>query len=447
MNRLYTSTRLRFYSRAIGVALLLGALSSTAFAGVNDTLRIDQVVTDVLAHSDRLAAARYMEEAAKAKIGVAGAWDDPMLMLGLQNVPTNFDFNMDPMTMKMVGLSQNIPLAGQKGLQTKASREEAQAATEDRLTMQAELASSARSAYADLYYRSQALRDLSAQYELLDQIVEATKSRVIVNQSSQEELLAAQAELWRMQSQLLMAEHDVNENWYLLQTMRGLAQDSILPPLSEPILDSIPKSPGQWIALAQQHYPALKKFASQSRQYAFESRAANRMRWPMLNLQASYGLRSGYGLSMEMLPVKLDNMLSIQAGISLPLFSGRQQGKMAKSMEAMRQSIDYESSQLARDIEARLRTLHEISVHTVQSLQLYRDRIIPADEDAFQGAMAGYAANRVPMTSLLSYALSIYRDRIAERQLANQLAQALAEVGKYIFDPASYAENQPSRQD
>jgi cobalt-zinc-cadmium efflux system outer membrane protein len=427
--------------------LLLVILSPAVFAGMKDTLRVNQVVSDVLQHSDRLAAARYMEEAAKAKIGVAGAWDDPMLMLGIQNVPTNFDFSMDPMTMKMVGLSQNIPLAGQKGLKNKASREEAQAATEDRLTMQAELASSARSAYADLYYRSQALRDLSAQYELLDQIVEATKSRVIVNQSSQEELLAAQAELWRMQAQLLMAEHDVNEKWYLLQTMRGLAQDSILPPLSEPILDSIPKSPGQWIALAQQHYPALKKLASQSRQYAFESRASNRMRWPMLNLQASYGLRSGYGLSMEMLPVKLDNMLSIQAGISLPLFSGRQQGKMAKSMEAMRQSIDYESSQLARDIEARLRTLHEIAVHSVQSLQLYRDRIIPADEDAFNGAMAGYTANRVPMTSLLSYALSIYRDRIAERQLANQLAQAMAEVGKYVFDPASYAENQPSRQD
>jgi len=444
MNRLYTVLRQSFLYGVAGVALLIGALSPPVFAGVNDTLKLDQVVTDVLQHSDRLAAARYMEEAAKGKIGVAGAWDDPMLMLGLQNVPTSFDLSMDPMTMKMIGLSQNIPLAGQKGLQTKASREEAQAATEDRLTMQAELASSARSAYADLYYRSQALRDLSAQYELLDQIVEATKSRLIVNQSSQEELLAAQAELWRMQSQLLMAEHDVNEKWYLLQTMRGQAMDSILPPLSEPIIDSIPKSPDQWIALANQHYPALKKLASQSRQYAFESRASSRMRWPMLNLQASYAIRSA---TDAMTGMPLDNMYSFQAGISLPLFSRKQQGKMAKSMAAMQRSVDFESSQLARDIEARLRTLHEISVHSVQSLQLYRDRIIPADEDAFQGAMAGYTANRVPMTSLLSYALNIYRDRIAARQLANQLAQAMAEVGKYIFDPASYAENQPSRQD
>jgi len=68
---------------------------------------------------------------------------------------------------------------------------------------------------------------------------------------------------------------NVNEKWFLLQAMRGQALDSILPPLAEPALDSIPKSPDQWIALANQHYPALKKLASQSRQYAFESRASS----------------------------------------------------------------------------------------------------------------------------------------------------------------------------
>ena len=68
---------------------------------------------------------RYMEKAAEAKAKSAGAWDDPMLMVGVANLPTSFDFKMDPMTMKMLGLSQNIPYAGQKGLQKKAARAEA----------------------------------------------------------------------------------------------------------------------------------------------------------------------------------------------------------------------------------------------------------------------------------------------------------------------------------
>ena len=428
----------------VGLAIAAGLSAvSVSVTRAADTLRVEQVVTDVLQHSDRIAAARYMEEAAKVKIGAGSAWDDPMLMLGLQNVPTNFNLKMDPMTMKMIGLSQNIPLAGQKGLQTRASREEASAATEDRLTMQADEMASARSAYADLYYRSMALRDLSAQYELLQQIVEATKSRLIVNQASQEELLAAQAEMWRMESQLLMADHDVNEKWFLLQAMRGRPQDSVMPPLAEPSLDSLPRTPDQWIALAKQNYPALKRLASQSRQFAFEAQASGRMRWPMLNLQASYAVRSA---TDAMTGMPLDNMYSFQAGISLPLFSSRSQKKMARSMEAMRTSSNYEASRLARGIEARIRTLHEISIHSVQSIALYRDRIIPADEDALNGAMAGYAANRMPFTSLLSYALNVYRDRIAARQRSNQLAQAMAEISKYINDPSAIATGQPTEK-
>ncbi|PWB74128.1 hypothetical protein C3F09_04395, partial [candidate division GN15 bacterium] len=61
---------LTWISASLTVAVLSPALSFGA-----DTLRVDQVVADVLQHSDRLAAARYMEEAAKTKIGVAGAWD------------------------------------------------------------------------------------------------------------------------------------------------------------------------------------------------------------------------------------------------------------------------------------------------------------------------------------------------------------------------------------
>jgi outer membrane protein TolC len=423
--------------RPIWVVLIaLLALAPFSATRAADTLRVEQVTTDVLQHSNQIAAARYMEEAAKVKIGAGSAWDDPMLMLGLQNVPTSFDLKMDPMTMKMIGLSQNIPLAGQKGLATRASREEAQAASEDRMTMQVEEVASARSAYADLYYRSAALRDLASQYDLLQQIVEATRSQLIVNQSSQEEYLAAQAEMWRMQSQLLMADHDVSEKWLLLQVMRGMPQDSIMPPLEEPLLDSIPRTPDGWIALAKSNYPALKKLASQSRQYGFEAQASNRMRWPMLNLQASYGIRSG---NDAMTGMPLDNMYSFQAGISLPLFSAHQQNKMARSMQAMRTSSNYESSRMAAEIEARIRTLHEIAVHSVSSVALYRNQIIPADEDALNGAMAGYAANRMPLTSLLSYALNVYRDRIAARQLANQLAQAMTEISKYIGDPSAYA--------
>ncbi len=46
----------------------------------------------------------------------AGALPDPMLMMGVQNLPTNsFSFNKELMTSKMIGLSQTFPLLREEG--------------------------------------------------------------------------------------------------------------------------------------------------------------------------------------------------------------------------------------------------------------------------------------------------------------------------------------------
>ncbi len=56
----------------------------------------------------------------KAKLGAASSrieqgtnLPDPMLTFGLMNMPTNsFSFNQEPMTGKVIGLSQAIPYPG-----------------------------------------------------------------------------------------------------------------------------------------------------------------------------------------------------------------------------------------------------------------------------------------------------------------------------------------------
>ncbi len=421
----------------IAVSLCLFSASVTP-SQTRDSLRLEQVIRDVMRNNNQVAAAKYMEEAARNKVSSAGAWDDPMLMLGVANLPTSLDFSMDPMTMKMIGLSQSIPLAGQKGLAKKAAQSEASAATQDRYSAEIGVAMAAQFAFADLYYRGKSLSDLASQYGLLEQVVATARGNVAANQASSGEVLSAEAELWRLQTQLLEAEHMVEEAQYNLNILRGLEVTTLNPPLAAPSFAEIPKSPEEWLAEARQHYPPLRKLVHESEAYHFASAVARRMSWPMLNLQANYGLRSGFDISMEGVSAKRDNMVGVQANISLPLFAGRQQKKMALSMDAMRKSVDLEATQKWREIEARLRLLHLTALHLVQTIDLYEKRIVPADQDAFESALAGYSTNRVPYTNLLMYASGIYRDRLALNQTANQLARTLAEIGSYTVDPESF---------
>jgi outer membrane protein TolC len=399
-----------------------------------DALGMQQVVRDVLRHNDNVTAARYMEQASRAKVGPAGAWNDPMLMLGVANLPTSFDFKMDDMTMKMIGLSQDIPYAGAKGLQAKAARAEAAASTEERRSTEAELVTAARLAYFDVYYQRKNLEDLKHQQELMRDVVGSATAKLRADQAGQDEVLAAQADLWRLESMILSAEAGVTQAGSTLNSLRGLDPEVEVPPLAAPHDVAIPAQPDSWMQAASEHYPRLKRLERLSESYGFSASASQRMRLPMLGLSASYGMREDGPMGPR------DGMVGFQATLSLPIFAGRQQGQMARSMRAMQRGTEAEAEQLRREIRADLVTLHDRAQRLSKSLKLYRDEIVPAAEDAYRSGLAGYANNRTSFIALLTYAGAIYRDRITANQLANELDRTLAEAERYTVDPAVWAE-------
>jgi cobalt-zinc-cadmium efflux system outer membrane protein len=412
---------------------------SSASAQVKDSLSIDRVIREVLKNNDRLAAAKYMAESAERRAQSAGTWDDPMLMFGVQNLPSNFDFKMDPMTMKMVGISQNIPYAGQKGLERKAARSEAQASAEQTRETEADLVIAARQAYFDLYYRRQNLLVLEAQREIVNQIIAATTARLRSNQAGQDEVLSSQAELGRLESSILSQQQQIEAVEQGLNAIRGVDPATKVPELIAPPFDLVPDSVAVWINLAEQNYPAVKRVNRQAEGYRFSAEASRRMRWPMLGLAASYGIRSGE----EMLPDGMfkprDNMVSFQANLSLPIFSRRAQTNMARSMEAMQKSRVAEANQLWRDAQADLQSLYARAVRLQKSLELYRERVVPASEDAYRSGLAGYTSNRLPFTSLLDYAITVNRDKITANDIAGELGRTLAEVYRYTATPIDSA--------
>ena len=429
--------RRRFAQSALAPALLvqlfLASSAVSTFGQTSDSLRLEQVTREVIEHNDRIASARYMEEASREKAGSAGAWQDPMLMVGVANLPTSFDFKEDPMTMTMVGLSQTIPYAGQKGLEAQAAKADADAATYDRYATEVDLAKAARYAFSDLYYRRRTLADLNSQLDLLETITAAAMARLSTNQAGQADVLAAQAEEWRLQARVLEAEHMVEEARYDLNILRGLDVDAAVPPLAAPPSVDLPATPEPWLAAARQYYPPLAKLSLQSEAYGFSSQAAQRMSWPMLQLSASYAFR--FDAPNE----PRDNMVNFQAAFTLPFLEGGRQKDMARAMDAMRQGVDAEAAQRSREIEARLRVLHMTAAHLVTTESLYRDRILPAALSAFQSALAGYASNQVPYSNLLLLATDVYRDRMALNDAGNQLSRTLAEAESFTRDPKSLA--------
>src|SRR5437868_11887518 len=98
----------------------LSSLSDTASGGAD----LDSLVRYAVAVNPGIRAARAHVDALRHRVGPAAAWPDPMLMLGLLNQPLGRELTTlsaqgtptaggpDPMTMRMVGISQTLPYPG-----------------------------------------------------------------------------------------------------------------------------------------------------------------------------------------------------------------------------------------------------------------------------------------------------------------------------------------------
>lgn len=395
----------------------------------SDSLSLGQVIAEVISRNDRVAAARFMEEAAARRVGPAGSWDDPVLTLGLENFPPSLDLDEDPMTMKVVGLRQAIPYSGFKGLQAKSVQADANATVEERRTTESELATAAKIAYYDVYYRERVLSELEKQRRLLEQIVESSTAKLRANQAGQDEVLAAQADLWRLEPMLMQQNQEIESARYELNALRGTDPAGDRRPLASLVAPVPPETAEEWLSAASANYPPLKKLDHQAESYALSAEAAGRMQWPMLELGAAYGFRA----DGEMEP--RDDMITIEAMISLPVFAGRKQGDMALSMAAMEKGARAEAVQRRRDVERELLALHDRARVLSESLRMYRERVIPTAEDAYRSALAGYINNRTSFIAVLAYAQGVYRDRVTAIDLEAEVHRTLAQAEMYTTSP------------
>jgi outer membrane protein TolC len=397
----------------------------------SDSLRLGKVIKDVIARSDRIKAARFMERAVAAEAKGAGAWDDPMVMIGFKNLPTSLDFNEDGMTMKMLGLSQTIPYAGEKGLRKRVAEANRKSSISEREDTELEVITSAKLAFYDIYYNTKALSLYDRQTQIAAQIVASVRSKLETGQANPEDYAAAQADLWRQQSLLAPYAHAIETAQLNLNDLRGAPADSFLPYPATPQFALLPETHEPWLEAALLHYPPLKQLAAKSNSSSYSAAASQRMRWPMLTISGDYGFRK------DTPSEKRSDMIGLQANISLPIFSARKNIGMRDSQELMKFNYDAQADQLKRDVEARLRALFLDALHERENIQLYRDRIIPADEEAYQHAFSGYINNRTSLTTLMNYSITTHRDRLTLNQLEYDFARTIAMAERYTTDPAT----------
>ena len=275
----------------------------------------------------RAGIASAQEESARA-----GALPDPMLTVGIDSWPATgpdaFDFSAEDMTMKRIGLRQELPArAKRQAERVLADRSVDEARAQDSAEQLA-VRWTAAEAWIDLWT---AQRELDALQQLRDQAALAVKvsnARVAGGGESVSDALATEAAVLELDNRLEAAGATRSVAQAALARWLGEAEVEAVDP---PNFASLPIAETQLLASVDRTGPLLP-LTAQVETTAAAIDAARAEKRPDWSIAASYGQRGG-GRS---------DMIMLEVGIGLPLFPRNRQDRGIAAREA-----DYQAA-LAR---------------------------------------------------------------------------------------------------
>lgn len=377
----------RLASSLLAVVLLA---STAAAAEPPPSLALSDVFSAIRSRHPALAASRAEAEAARERINQEKAWMDPKVGVEWRRDDT---LRLNTYSEIEVTASQELPLSRRNKLRAEAAAAEAGVADATIAVRERELFNQARIAYlriAAVDTKSTVNERLRA---LLRQTVTLTRQAYERGQRMQADLIAAQAELARLDAEqadlAAMRVEDVTK----LNALMQRSPETEIAPLALPEAHAISITPAEALAHARTHNPELTRAARRVK--AAEAQLAvadkNRSIDPEIMVRGRQMNRSG------------DILSSYDTGVafSLPWFNDRRnkaQRAEARSMAAAaRAEVQMTESELAGMVSGMLQRINITAAQTTR----YRDELLPLAQQQAATQRRAYENGQAPLLEVI----------------------------------------------
>lgn len=415
---------------AFGGAIIISHLVTPANARAQSGATADSLVRRALTVNPRIRAAMAQLDAARARIGPAGTWVDPMLMAGIQNLPlargSAMSAGPEPMTMTMLGVSQTIPYPGKTSLRTRAARAEADLADARLAAVARDVRREALDAWYDLVTARTLLGIIERQLQVASSVLPAAEARYVSGTAVQADILklrteaamvaearnAATAEERSALARLAAATND--------SLPVGITSDSLVPLIPEagplPRLDSL-------TAQGMRTNPRLReRRAMLATQGAWADLAA-REHLPDFDLSVQYGRRD-----------RLPDMMTAIVSVPLPVRRSRKQGAAARAARFDVTAAEAELREEENAVRSDIARAWAAAQRQRANLELLDRAILPQAQAAFASVSAAYQSGRGELLNVLDAMRAQFATETMYVRALADYAKALNELRTFAGD-------------
>jgi outer membrane protein, heavy metal efflux system len=416
--------------------------------------QLDSLVALALTGNPTIRAASASADAARHRVVVAGTAPDPVLMAGIQNLPLGRESatspmspaargGPDPMTMRMVGVSQAIPYPGKLALRRRIAEQEARSADVAIERARREVVRDVKVAYYELAFLEQGLAIVARNRDMLASIVRLTDARYGLGTASQPEVLQARLEASRLaetasnlaeQRRAALARLDAaigrpsetpvnapaiparitraavadapSDVRFVSNALGARAAGSPLPPLAEL----------QTAAVAND--ASIREHEAMIVAQAARVELAGKDRLPDLDVAIQYGQRGG----------GLPDMVSASVSVPLPIVHRRRQDEGVAEATARLHALHAEHDAAVNDLQSKVAQLvSEIERERTQ-LALYVKATLPQSRATLTATAASFQVGRAGLVAVLDVQSALFTTETDYFRALTDFARNLAEL-------------------
>jgi cobalt-zinc-cadmium efflux system outer membrane protein len=400
--------------RAVALAVALLPLTWAAAA----PLSLDQAVELAVQRSQMTRSARAGAMSAAEMARAAGQQLDPMLSIGIDNLPVTgsnrFSSSAEDMTMKRIGIVQEW-VSGEK----RSAREAAvQAVAERESVMEKVAAGEARMqtamAYVEAYYAGKALALAMLNEMHAREALEAGKGRLATVAGSSGEVLALAGAVGSAEDESGDVRQQQSVAAVGLQRWTGTPVDE----LSEPRLAVVP-SLDQYVA-SHPLVVARQRDIEVTRQELQVTRLGRRPNW---TYELSYGQRQGR-----------PDLMSFMVNIPLTLAPAERQDRETAAKQGLVDKAEAELEELRRAAAGEYLALASHAGRLQERIERFLGGVVTPLKQRTAATLAAYRSNQTPLATLFEARNAEVEAQRKLLGLQRDLARARAQL---VFKPIS----------
>ncbi|MCX7136884.1 MAG: TolC family protein [Proteobacteria bacterium] len=411
--------------RSIVIIALLAAALLPSPASAQATLSLTDAQRIAVERSRQLAAQDAAIVASKEMAAAAGQLPDPVLKLGIDNLPIDgedrYSLTRDFMTMRRIGVMQEFTRDDKRKLKVQRFDRETERAVTEKAVAVAALQKDTAIAWLERYYLERMRVVVAAQAAETNLEIEAAEGAYRAGRGTQVDLFTARASRIALDDRLSELDRRIRDARTALARWVGAAAEAPLAGKSDFTKVGLTS---HTLDQEIERHPEIALLARQVAMAETEAQIAK------ANKQADWSLELAY----QQRGPAFSNMVSVGVSIPLQLDQKNRQNRDLAAKLALTERAKAQQEDMLRAHIAEIRAMLNAWENGHERIARYERELVPLAQDRTQAALAAYRGAKGDLNSVLAARRNEIEVRTQTLQLEMDTARIWAQLNFLVPD-------------